>query len=104
MDSEAIFELTRRVSRDGFILRFSMPFLAVKVGGAHAPIGFTTQVVETGKISSLEEKGLSWEILPVAKAAGNPYPDRISIGRARNCDVVMRDPTVSKLHAHFRVG
>ena len=38
----------------------------------------------------------------VEKAPGNPYPDRISVGRARNCDVVMREPSVSKLHAHFR--
>jgi hypothetical protein len=30
-------------------------------------------------------------------------PDRISLGRARNCDIVLRDPSVSKLHAHFRV-
>ena len=43
-------------------------------------------------------------MLEIIKAPGNPYPDRISVGRARNCDVVMRDPSVSKLHAHFRVG
>ena len=44
----------------------------------------------------------TYEIMPVQKAPGNPYPDRISVGRARNCDVVLRDPSVSKLHAHFR--
>jgi hypothetical protein len=42
------------------------------------------------------------EAIEVVKAPGNPYPDRISIGRARNCDIVLRDPSVSKLHAHAR--
>lgn len=41
-------------------------------------------------------------IMPLRKAESNPFPDRISIGRAPNCDVVVRDPSVSKLHGHFR--
>jgi hypothetical protein len=36
------------------------------------------------------------------KAPGHPYPDRVSLGRARNCDLVLRDASISKLHAHFR--
>ena len=40
-------------------------------------------------------------LLPVAKRAGNPYPDRISIGRATNCDIVLRVPFVSKIQAHI---
>jgi hypothetical protein len=43
------------------------------------------------------------KVLPVIKRAANPYPDRISVGRARNCDIVLRNRSVSKLHAHFRV-
>ena len=42
-----------------------------------------------------------WRLAHVLKRAGNPFPDRISIGRANNCDVVLRLPFVSKLHAHF---
>jgi hypothetical protein len=41
-------------------------------------------------------------ILPLRKADGHPFPERISIGRATNCDLVIRDPSVSKLHGHFR--
>lgn len=40
-------------------------------------------------------------VFPVAKNRNNPWPERISIGRARNCDVVLRHASVSKLHAHF---
>ncbi len=43
-------------------------------------------------------------IAPVVKRAGGPFPDRIGVGRARNCDVVVRFPAVSKLHATFHVG
>lgn len=42
-------------------------------------------------------------VIPINKSPLNPYMDRISVGRARNCDVVIRHPSVSKLHAHVRV-
>jgi pSer/pThr/pTyr-binding forkhead associated (FHA) protein len=44
-----------------------------------------------------------WRVAPVRKREGNPYPDRFSIGRATNCDVVIRLPSVSKVHAHILV-
>jgi hypothetical protein len=40
-------------------------------------------------------------VIPLVKAAGEPFLDRISIGRGPNCDIVLRDPSVSKLHGHF---
>jgi pSer/pThr/pTyr-binding forkhead associated (FHA) protein len=39
-------------------------------------------------------------VWPLLKKRGNPFPDRISLGRAQNCDVVFRLGYVSKLHAH----
>lgn len=45
-----------------------------------------------------------WQATKIAKRPGNPYPDRISIGRATNCDIVLRFAVVSKLHAHFSIG
>lgn len=42
-----------------------------------------------------------FQVSAVQKRRGNPFPDRISVGRARNCDVVLRYSFVSKLHAHF---
>jgi pSer/pThr/pTyr-binding forkhead associated (FHA) protein len=41
-------------------------------------------------------------ILPLRKGEGRPFPERISVGRAINCDLVIRDASVSKLHGHFR--
>ena len=38
------------------------------------------------------------------KREGSPYPDRISIGRAPNCDIVLRVHVISKVHAHILHG
>lgn len=43
------------------------------------------------------------QLVAVKKNPGNPYPDRITIGRATNCDVVIRLAFVSKVHAHLIV-
>jgi len=45
-----------------------------------------------------------WQATKIIKRPGNPYPDRVSVGRALNCDVVLRFPVVSKLHAHFTIA
>ncbi len=45
-----------------------------------------------------------WRVVAIKKREGNPFPDRVSVGRARNCDVVLRLPYISKLHAHFMMG
>jgi hypothetical protein len=37
----------------------------------------------------------------IQKSDRNPWKGRISTGRAKNCDVIIRHPSVSKLHAHF---
>ena len=42
-----------------------------------------------------------YRVFALVKGSRNPWPERISIGRARNNDVVLPDQSVSKLHAHF---
>lgn len=41
-------------------------------------------------------------VAPIVKRQRGPFQDRISVGRARNSDIVIRNSSVSKLHAHFR--
>jgi hypothetical protein len=60
----------------------------------------TDPAVESGD----ETFAAEWRVAPVKKHPKNPFPDRISVGRARNCDIVLRLPFMSKLHAHFRVA
>jgi hypothetical protein len=69
------------------------------------PLSFHTQVHGAqGKQHIQASTASSDEVLviPLKKAPGNPFPERISVGRAPNCDIVFRDPSVSKLHGHFR--
>ena len=42
------------------------------------------------------------ELYPLAKKPGASFPDRITIGRTSNNDVVIADPSVSRLHAYVR--
>jgi hypothetical protein len=42
------------------------------------------------------------EVYPLAKKPGASFPDMITIGRTANNDIVLRDVTVSRLHAFFR--
>jgi len=44
------------------------------------------------------------EIYPLAKKPGASFPDRITIGRTSNNDVVIADHSVSRLHAYVRQG
>jgi hypothetical protein len=106
MDSNALADLIRTSTKEDFTARFASLFLMISARFAELEdeAGFNTMVEDVpsgGKRKSSAQRRL--DIVEIAKAKGNPYPDRISVGRARNCDVVLRDPSVSKLHAHFRI-
>jgi pSer/pThr/pTyr-binding forkhead associated (FHA) protein len=42
-----------------------------------------------------------YELYPVLKTPRNPWTDRVLIGRAPNNDVVLDNPSVSKVHAYI---
>ena len=46
--------------------------------------------------------GTDLEVYPLAKKPGASFPDRITIGRTSNNDVVIPDTSVSRLHAYVR--
>ncbi len=41
-------------------------------------------------------------LYPITKTANNPWSGRVLLGRASNNDIVIRNDTVSKLHAYFQ--
>src|ERR1041385_1353836 len=45
---------------------------------------------------------IQMEVYPLAKKPGASFPDRITIGRTSNNDVVIADHSVSRLHAYVR--
>jgi pSer/pThr/pTyr-binding forkhead associated (FHA) protein len=46
----------------------------------------------------------AFETLPIRKKRHGADKDRITLGRERTCDIVVRTPGVSKLHACFLPG
>jgi hypothetical protein len=94
-------ELARTVPRDEFVVQVPNRFLVLGIvlgmgGDTQRPMTFATQAL----VPSEKPLGSSQLIvLPLVKSANNPYQDRVSVGRARNCDLVIRDSGVSKLHA-----
>ena len=42
------------------------------------------------------------EIYPLVKKAGASFPDRITVGRTSNNDIVVADASISRLHAYVR--
>lgn len=51
-----------------------------------------------------ESPTASWnlELFPLTKKPGASFPDRITIGRTSNNDIVIADGSVSRLHAYVR--
>jgi hypothetical protein len=88
--SNALF-LVKRPRRKGLVQRGA--------GGVPVAISFATQHTKL----ELDPYAAEWRVVAVRKREGNPYPDRFSIGRAPNCDIVIRLPFVSKVHAHIQV-
>ncbi len=91
-------ELVATLSRAQVRERLPGLFLAIAAGNQPLELGFRTQKAQVGGQSSVPAIE---HVVPIAKAPRNPYAARISIGRTRNCDIVLRDPSVSKLHANF---
>jgi hypothetical protein len=95
--------LARRVTRSDFIRHREGLFL-LKRPRKHATINpppAELSYVTAHSKHTEDPYATEWRIAPVKKREGNPYPDRFSIGRAPNCDIVLRVFFISKVHAHI---
>ena len=63
---------------------------------------FGDVVDETMPHGRFTSEPVEMELFPLAKKPGASFPDRITIGRTANNDVVVADPSVSRLHAYVR--
>jgi hypothetical protein len=103
---KSYLDLARSTSVAEFVAQIDSVFLVKRpnqrgaLSPAPAAISYDTQ----HNRQQVDPYATEWRIVPVKKRHGNPYPDRISIGRATNCDVVIRVPSVSKVQAHILVG
>jgi hypothetical protein len=100
MDVDELGKLAMTLTENEFSARFPhLFFLFQQAKDGISPLNFHTEVIDP---SSGRGPAGRMRVIPLVKAPSSPYSDRISIGRARNCDVVLRDGSVSKLHAHVR--
>src|SRR5690606_12324015 len=98
-----------RLARDKFAGEHPHPFL-VRIADSAAvdadpwadDFSFATHVAGLNDDEEDDRPEHATIIAPVTKREGGPFPDLIGIGRARNCDVVLRFASVSKLHAQLR--
>jgi hypothetical protein len=92
--------LRRALTRDAFASRYQHPFLLLRGGLAEEDdgLGFHTRVSTDREVAEVEHGS---QVIAIVKQPNNPFQDRVSIGRATNCDIVLADVSISKLHAHF---
>jgi hypothetical protein len=102
----------RMLGLDGFLKENRHSFLLLHEAPADESHAWTfkTQTVSSGRALlatmlnrenlKLSPEALRYQVFPLVKGKNNPWP-HISVGRARNNDVVLLDPSVSKLHAHI---
>ncbi|MEE8408520.1 MAG: FHA domain-containing protein [Myxococcota bacterium] len=102
----------QRDGRERFLNTYPHPFLLIinpeRDGDwteFHTESVNTDMVTLAAEVSATESKAMGrtqdLRVLKIAKSFSSPWRGRISIGRARNTDVVLKDKSVSKLHAHF---
>jgi hypothetical protein len=107
--------MARELPRVTFTAECAYPFLVIGAIEDDLMIDFETRAIDFGQLAAGEldksrtltpgefvEAGVGGTaIIPIVKSEHNPYSERISIGRAKTCDIVLRNGHVSKLHAHF---
>ncbi len=99
---ERLMGLAGRMSKDRFVATSHHPFLVLDARAVDDGFEFDTHVAKATDAAGFDDRSRRTEIVELVKSSRNPFADRISIGRATNCDIVLSDGSVSKLHAHVR--
>ena len=109
MNHSILTELARALTREDFIERLPDPVLVVmseiiaeeKSGEDDTQVGEQVEGTPRRTLTKIPD---AFETLAVRKKRHNEDKQRITLGRERTCDIVVRTPGVSKLHAHFIPG
>ena len=112
MDAAAHYRHLLSLGRDEFLAaaapvvlvrhRVDAPDLDTGVATVTVDVDAAELLDETSPVSKLSADGIELELYPLVKKPGASFPDRITIGRTPNNDVVIADHSVSRLHAYAR--
>ena len=112
MSQRTVFEagdllrFARGASMDKFAERFGHPFLShapLSDAGTDTPPGWQTlsgSPESQARAAAMATAG-AVHYLPIVHRPKSTYSGFLSIGRAENCDLVLKEPTISKMHALF---
>lgn len=113
MDAAAHYRHLLTLGRDEFLasaapavfVRYHPRRLDLSVHGTRT-LTFDQAVHEAVEVAMSEGHSpldaVGMELYPLAKKLGASFRDRITIGRTENNDVVISEPSVSRLHAYVR--
>ncbi len=109
---DTLLDLAQRLGRAKFSAeRASLSLVKVPLSGKAAAesedtdkqLQYKTQHVSLNlRNTEAAFERMGWAV-EVKKRPGKPFPERITVGRAPNVDVVLRFGYISKLHAYFQV-
>ena len=99
-------ELARELLTKGeeaFRQRYSHPFLVLMQEPASDDEWVDPQTVETSitELVTRVEQGPVLEVVRIVKSSRNVFGSKITVGRAKNNDIIIRASKISKLHAAF---
>jgi hypothetical protein len=110
MDAAAHYRHLLSLGRDEF-LAASAPAALVRHHARRRPRseGFDTVTIDAEAVDETlplvrqpPVDAIDVEVYPLAKKPGASFPDRITIGRTSNNDVVIADHSVSRFHAYVK--
>ena len=113
MDAAAHYRQLVQLGRDEFLAAAAPAALVRYRSGGELPTSAASTVTidddrrghdeETAAVRQAICAGeVELEVYPLAKKPGASFPDRITIGRTANNDVVIADHSVSRLHAYVQ--
>lgn len=107
MDAAAQYRQLLQLGRDEF-LASAAPAALVRYRSDGEETNAATTLSIDEEIEETLPHGRDWlpqedyEVYPLSKKPGASFPDRITIGRTANNDIVIPDSSVSRLHGYVR--
>ena len=110
MDAAAHYRQLLQLGREEFLasaapaalVRYRLEGDEPTVSGVHT-LSIDNEIEETMPHGRESPPGSGHlEVYPLTKKPGASFPDRITIGRTSNNDIVITDTSVSRLHAYVR--
>jgi len=102
---DSYFAKCQQMGREAFVRLYPHPFLLVRPTEQEGERwrGYSTEAITPAEVQDASSDSLAYRVIRVVKSSKSPFPARISIGRARNNDLLIPDPSVSKLHAYLEL-